>query len=421
MVHTAGRKQQNRRKYKSHRAYEGKETKMTTTKMNNVAEYNSAKKTAYRTRVANILYRNAFEYFGTRTVEEALRYSILDYNYMEYLDITEKGAKTGSQGDVDQGDVKPVIATVFASIAHIDALLRKSLVSSRKTSRTNGLAAKAIYEEAGIAESACNDEVYTDDPQTIRCLQVLAEDEGREAFSQLVSFATELWNTGTVTVYDDYHWKTQQYQAVAPAWLNWVRKTVAVTHFATVGLENPDGDYIHEPVVEESECFQVLRDAEVAERGRSAHSRILEHCRALNIRESAVYDCICQDSGELDVRKVLAMRENIRIRKDKAALSQALSSKTEDKTMQRLASRLVDLKMQPTTEFIACTKSSVSKDLALQTAKSALRREKSIVEARKASVDNELAEFKAGNIAFATLSSSAKRKLSKERRSQVLA
>lgn len=387
--------------------------------MNNVAEYSNAKKTAYRTRVANILYRNAFEYFGTRTVEEALRYSILDYNYMEYLDITEKGAKMGSQSVADRGDVKPVIATVYSSIAHIDGMLRKGLVSTRKTGRTNGLQNRDVYLEAGIAESACSDEVYTDDPQTIRCLQALAEDEGREAFSQLVLFATELWNVGAITVYDAYHDKMQQYQAVAPAWLNWVRKTVAVTHFATIGLENPDGDYVYEPSIEESEALSVFAEEEARERGRSAASRILEHCRALGLRESAVYDCICQDSGNLDIRKVLSLRENIRIRKDKAALSATLSSKTEDKTMQRLASRLVDLKMQPTTEFIECSKSSVSKDLALVRAKSALRQEKAVIEARKLSIANELADFKAGKLAFATLSSQAKRKLSKERRSAI--
>lgn len=389
--------------------------------MNNVAEYSTTKQTAYRTRVANILYRCAFEYFGTKTVEEALRYSILDYQYMEYTDISKKGAKMGVQPVTDQGDTRPVIATVFASIAHIDGILRKGLVSSRKTGRTNGLAVRDVYLKAGIAESACNDEVYSDDPQTIRCLQALSEDVGREAFSQLVLFATELWNTGVITVYDAYHDKTQQYQAVAPAWLNWVRKTVATTHFATIGLENPDGDYVYEPVVEESEALSVFTEEEARERGRSAHSRILEHCRALNIRENAVYDCICQDSGELDVRKVLSLRENIRIKRDKATLAATLSSRTEDKTMVRLASRLVDLKMQPTAEFVQCSKSSVSKDLALQTAKSALRQEKAVIEARKTAVDNELQNFKAGKLAFATLSVQAKRKLSKERRSQVLA
>lgn len=390
----------------------------TTTKMNNVAEY-SARKTAYRTRVANILYRCAFEYFGTHAVEDALRYSILDYNYMEYLDITEKGAKTGSQSVTDHGDVKPVIATVFASIAHVDVMLRKGLVSNRKAGICNGLAARNVYLEAGIAENRCNDEVYTDDPQTIRCLQALAEDEGREAFSQLVLFSTELWNTGVIKVYDAYHGKIQQYQAVAPAWLNWVRKTVATTHFATIGLENPDGDYVYEPSIEESEALSVFAEEEAQERGRSAASRILEHCRALGLRESAVYDCLCQDSGNLDIRKVLSLRENIRIRKDKAALSQLLSSKTEDKAMRRLASRLVDLKMQPTTEFVACSKSSNTKDLALTRAKAALRQEKAVIEARKTAVDNELQDFKSGKIVFATLSSSAKRKLSKERRSAI--
>lgn len=417
MVHTAGRKQQNRRKYRSYKGphkNEGMETKMTKTEK-------ITKKTAYRTRVANILYRCAFEYFGTKAVEEALCYSILDYQYMEYLDITEKGAKMGSQDVADRGDVKPVIATVYSSIAHVDAIIRKGLVGNCKTSRINGLQNRDVYVEAGIAENLCNDEVYTDDPQTIRCLQALAEDEGHEAFSQLVLFATELWNAGVISVYDAYHGKTQQYQAVAPAWLNWVRKTVATTRLTTVGIENADGDYVFEPSIEETECFQVLAEEEARERGRSAHSRILEHCRALGVHVSAVYDCIDVDSGNIDIRKVLAMRENIRIRRGKAALTATLSSHTEDKAMQRLASRLVDLKMQPTTEFVACSKDSRTKDLALVRAKSALRQEKAVIEARKLSVDNELQDFKAGKLAFATLSSQAKRKLSKERRSATIA
>ena len=390
---------------------------METTKMNNVAEY--SRKAAYRTRIANILYQRAFEYFGTKIVDQALRYSVLDYNYMEYLNISKKTVKTGAKSVADHGDVNPVIATVFQAIAHIDGMLRKGLVSSRKTGICNGLQNRDVYLEAGIAENRWYDEVCTDDPQTIRCLQALSEDEGREAFSQLVLFATELWNTGSITVCDDYHGKTVSYQAVAPAWLNWCRKTVATTHLTTIGLENIDGDYIYEPIVEESEALSVLAEEETRERGRSAHSRILEHCRALGLRESAVYDCIDADSGELDVRKVLVMRENIRIRRDKAALSATLSSHTEDKSMQRLASRLVELKMQPTSDFIQCTKSSNTKDLALQTAKAALRQEKSVIEARKTAVDNELQDFKAGKLAFATLSSQAKRKLSKERRSAI--
>ena len=388
-------------------------TKMmnTTTTMNTTTNMIDRMDTGTRkknTRAADLLYRRAMEYFGTVKVERALRYSIVEYSYLEYF----SEVKWYENTDFDEC---AIIAHTISAISHIDALLKKGIKNKISKDIDNK---EEIYtiEDSGLANYQDNSiSINHDDPQETRVNYQtidekirIPEKAGQDALSQLVAYAVEYWNSGTIKEIDEYHNKEIQYSSIATAFLNWCKRQYNSVHINAVGMEDPDSDYVYD--VPEDQHFQAsICIEEWDERERTTHGTILSLCRAYHLPEKLVYDCICED-GNLNVRKARALRSILERKRERIHLEETFLEK-EYKPLVRLYSRAFGLGMEYSLE-----QPKLSPQFYTNTAKAVLQELSKQKKARKAGRDKELAALEAGTLPYSALSAEARRELSRRRR-----
>ena len=360
------------------------------------------------TRAADLLYRRAMEYFGTERVERALRYSIMEYSYLEYF----SEVKWYENTDFDEC---AIIAHTIQAISHIDALLKKG-IKNKISKDVNNKEEIYTIEDSGLANYQDNS-INFDDPQETRVNYItidekirIPEKAGQDALSQLIMYATEYWNSGTIKEIDTYHNKEVQYSSIATAFLNWAKRQYNQTHINAVGMEDPDSDctYDIQETVENTASF--VRE-EWDERERIAHSTIIALCRAYHIQEKLVYDCICED-GNLNVRKARALRSTLERKREAIHIAETFPEK-EYKPLVRLYSCAFGLGMEykDSLEY-----SRLSPQFYTDTAKAVLNEILLQKKARKAGRDKELAALEAGTLPYSALSAEARRELSRRRR-----
>lgn len=358
------------------------------------------------TRAADLLFRRAMEYFGSERVEKAMRYTQIEYAYMQYL--------YSSYTNSEDFNADAIIVYTFAAIAHLDALLKKGIKTNIEKGSKN-MEEIALIEDSGLANYQDNSINY-DDPQMVRVNYLttdekirIPEKQGQDALSQLLQYVVEYWNCGTIKEVDAYHGNRPiSYNSPAQAFLNWAKKQYNSVHVNVVGMEDPDSDCVYDAPEDQYFQAQTARE-EWDERRSTAHHTIRTLCSIYHIPENAVVDCI-QPDGNIDVRKVRALRASLEKKRECIHLKETFPEK-EYKPLVRLYSRAFGLGMEYSLE-----QAKLSPQFYTDTAKATLQELSKQKKARKACRDKELAELEAGALSYASLSAEARRELSRRRR-----
>ena len=361
------------------------------------------------TRAADLLFRRAMEYFGSERVEKALRYSLVEYSYLEYFTSLKWYENTDFNEDA-------IIAHTISAISHLDALLKKGIKNKISKDVDNK---EEIYtiEESGLAKYQDNS-INQDDPQETRVNYTtvdekirIPEKHGQDALSQLIMYATEYWDTGCIKEIDSYHNKEIQYSSVSTAFLNWCKRQYNQVHINVVGMEDPDTDYVYD--APEDQYYQASTvEKEWDDRRSTAHHTICTLCSIYHIPEKQVVDCIHKDTGVIDVRKVRALRASLERKKETVRIQEMLPEK-EYKPLVRLYSRAFGLGMDYSDSI---QQAKIAPQFYTDTAKAVLQELSKQKKARKQGRDKELAELEAGTLSYASLSAEARRELSRRRR-----
>lgn len=364
----------------------------------------------YSTQTAKTLAVQAFSYFGAEKIEAALRYSVLEYRYMEYI---------CSDTTTIAFEENAIIALTFQAIRHIDALLRKG-VTKHINASTDSYDLLKDAEKVGLVHENA-DHIFDDDAQRTRAAYVCESqkvvrpgEHGLDALAQIVLFATELWKTGHIKHSDAFHNKTIEYQSIAQPWLLFVNAEYKRTHPSLNGISIHETDENGEQKIDISENTDYTSQSvkeEYEDRAKAARTRLLALAKAHGISTKALLDCI-DSSGELNMRKIQQLKGFMSSQSPKVRLQEDLHGKKHDlSTILKKAEK--SRQFVPAQDFTRITKKS---DFSYYTesAREAIRQDK----ARKAANSKALAEKIAREKAGETVSYTPqeKRELGRRRR-----
>lgn len=385
-------------------------TTTTITKTTKVQENAQGKVyTGYSTQTAKTLAVQAFNYFGTEKIESALKYSVLEYRYMEYI-----------CPDTTTFEENAIIALTFQAIRHIDALLRRG-VTKHINASTDSYALLKDAEKVGLVHENA-DHIFDDDPQRTRAAYVCESqkvvrpgENGLDALAQIVVMAAELWKTGRIKHSDTFHDKTIEYQSIAQPWLLFVNAEYKRTHPSL-----SSGISIHETTEDGEQKIDISENTnytsqfvkeEYEDRAKAARTRLLALAQAYGISTKALHDCI-DSSGELNMRKIQALKGFMSRQSPKVRLQEDLHDQKHDlSTVLKKAEK--SRQFVPAQDFTKITEKS---DFSYYTesAREAIKRDKQRKAANSKALAEKIAREKAGETVSYT--PQEKRELGRRRR-----